>query len=76
MNNPISCEFYDQLMVAIERKIPSTIVYLNNGNTTTIKGIVTTLTMIDYEEFLILKDGQKIHLQTICSFNGKRHKEG
>ena len=76
MNNPISCEFYDQLMVAIERKIPSTIVYLHQGEKTMTTGVVTALTMIDYEEFLILHNKQQIHLQTIFSFNGKKHKEG
>ncbi|ARU49909.1 hypothetical protein Sdiek1_2761 [Sulfurospirillum diekertiae] len=75
MNTPISCEFYDQLMVAIERKIPSTIVYLEKEQSTTLKGVVTELRMIDYEEFLVLKGGKKINLQTIFSFNGKRHKE-
>ena len=75
MNNPISCEFYDQLMVAIQRKIPSTIVYLENEQNATIKGVVIELTMIEYEEFLILKGGKKINLQAIFSFNGKRHKE-
>jgi len=30
MYNPISTEFFDQLMVAMERKIPSTIVYYQN----------------------------------------------
>ncbi len=76
MNSPISCEFYDQLMVVIQRKIPSTIVYLENEQTTTIKGIVTELMMIEYEEFLMLKGGKKIHLQSIFSLNGKKHKEG
>lgn len=76
MNTPISCEFYDQLMVAIQRKIPSTIVYLENGEKSTVKGVVTELMMIEYEEFLMLKGGKKINLQMIFSFNGKRHKEG
>ena len=76
MNNPISCEFYDQLMVAIQRKIPSTIVYLENGEKSTVKGVVTELMMIEYEEFLMIQGGKKINLQTIFSFNGKRHKEG
>jgi len=75
MNTPISCEFYDQLMVAIQRKIPSTIVYLENEQSTTMKGVVTELMMIEYEEFLVLKSGKKINLQTIFSFNGKKHKE-
>ena len=47
MNTPISCEFYDQLMVVIQRKIPSTIVYLENGEKQTIKGVVTELMMIE-----------------------------
>lgn len=75
MNTPISCEFYDQLMVAIQRKIPSTIVYLENEQSTTMKGVVTELMMIEYEEFLVLKSGKKINLQTIFSFNGKKYKE-
>ncbi|WP_333804957.1 transcriptional antiterminator Rof [Sulfurospirillum sp.] len=75
MNTPISCEFYDQLMVAIERKIPSTIVYEENAQKLSIKGVVQELSMIEYEEFLILHGGQKINLQTIFSFNGKKHKE-
>lgn len=76
MNTPISCEFYDQLMVAIQRKIPSTIVYLENEQTTTVKGVIMELMMIEYEEFLVLQGGKKINLQTIFLFNGKRHKEG
>ncbi|AHJ14224.1 hypothetical protein [Sulfurospirillum multivorans] len=75
MNTPISCEFYDQLMVVIQRKIPSTIVYLENEQTATVKGVVTELMMIEYEEFLVLEGGKKINLQTIFLFNGKRHKE-
>lgn len=75
MNTPISCEFYDQLMVAIQRKIPSTIVYQNDEEIATIKGVVHELSMIEYEEFLILQGGKKINLQTIFSFNGKKHKE-
>ncbi len=75
MNTPISCEFYDQLMVAIQRKIPSTIAYLENEQTTTIKGVVRELLMIEYEEFLVLNGGKKINLQTIFLFNGKRYKE-
>lgn len=76
MNAPISCEFYDQLMVAIERKIPSTIFYEEEGEKKSVKGVVATLSMIEYEEFLILETKQKISLQTIILFNGKRHKEG
>lgn len=75
MNAPISCEFYDQLMVAIQRKIPSTIVYQKGEEIATIKSVVAELTMIEYEEFLVLTDGKKINLQTIFSFNGKKHKE-
>ena len=75
MNTPISCEFYDQLIVAIERKIPSIIVYNENTQMLSIKGVITEMTMIEYEEFLILKGGKKINLQTIFSFNGKKYKE-
>jgi len=75
MYNPISNEFYDQLEVAVQRKIPSTIVYIQDEEKLTIKGIVKTLTMQDGKEFLILKSGEKIQLNCIFSFNGKKHKE-
>ncbi len=75
MYNPISNEFYDQLEVAIQRNIPSTIVYIQDEEKLTIKGIVKTLTMQDGKEFLILKSGEKIQLNCIFSFNGKKHKE-
>ncbi len=74
MNNPISCDFYDQLMVAIQRKIPSNIVYFHKQQNISVKDVVTEITMIGYEEFLILKRGQKINLQHILTFNGKKHK--
>ena len=75
MNSPISCEFYDQLMVAIQRKIPSTIVYVENEESKSIKGIVTTLSVIDEREFLILDGKKEISLHSVFTFNGKRHKE-
>lgn len=75
MYAPISNEFYDQLTVAIERKIPSTIVYLNNEQKESIKGVVDTLSVIDYKEFLILKSGEKIRLDLIFTFNGKKHRD-
>ena len=75
MYNPISNEFYDQLQVAIQRKIPSTIVYIQDEEKLTIKGIVNILVMDDGKEFLILKSKEKIQLDCIFSFNGKKYKE-
>ena len=75
MYNPISNEFYDQLQVAIQRKIPSTIVYIQDEEKLTIKGIVDILVMDDGKEFLILKSKEKIKLNCIFSFNGKKYKE-
>ncbi len=78
MYNPISTEFFDQLQVAIQRQIPSTIVYLekqeNQHENQTIKGLVKTLIIEDGKEFLILKSGEKIRLDLIITFNGKKHK--
>lgn len=59
MYNPISSEFFDQLMVAMERKIPSTIEYYKN---------------IDGFEFLVLDTEEKIRLSWVVTFNGKRHR--
>ncbi|PLY05271.1 MAG: transcriptional antiterminator Rof [Arcobacter sp.] len=82
MYNPISCEFFDQLNVAMQRKIPSTIVYYDEKeeNKFTVKGIVKTMEVIDGIEFLILeklekKEKEKIKLHLVITFNGKRHRE-
>jgi len=74
MYNPISCEFFDQLDVAINRKIPSTIVYLEENEKFTVKALVKTLSVIDGKEFMILDTKQKIRLDKVLTFNGKRHK--
>jgi len=76
MYNPISCEFFDQLNVAMQRKIPSTVVYLKDEDKKeTVKGIVKTMEVIDGIEFLVLDSKEKIRLDLVLIFNGKRHKE-
>lgn len=77
MYNPISCEFFDQLNVAMQRKIPSTIIYLkdNEIKKETIKGIVKTMEVIDGIEFMVLDSNVKIRLDTVLTFNGKKHRE-
>jgi len=75
MYNPISSEFFDQLQVAIQRKIPSTIVYLENEKIQSVKGLVHTLKVIEGKEFLVLTTQQKIRLDLVITFNGKRHRE-
>lgn len=79
MYNPISCEFFDQLNVAMQRKIPSTIVYFKDetlDEKLTIKGLVTTMEVIDGIEFLVLNTKEKIRLDLVITFNGKKHREG
>ena len=75
MYNPISCEFFDQLEVAIQRKIPSTIVYLEDEEIKSEKGLVQKLEVIDGKEFMTLTTKQKIRLDLVITFNGKRHRE-
>jgi Rho-binding antiterminator len=75
MYTPISCEFFDQLNVAMQRKIPSTVVYLENGEKKTIKGLIQTMSVIDGFEYLVLNTKEQIRLDTVVTFNGRRHKE-
>lgn len=75
MYNPISCEFFDQLDVAMKRKIPSTVVYLENDEKKTIKGLVKTMSVIEGIEYMILDTKEQIRLDSVLTFNGKRHKE-
>ena len=75
MYTPISCEFFDQLNVAMKRNIPSTIVYLENDEKKTIKGLIQTMSVIDGFEYLILTTKEQIKLDTVLTFNGRRHKE-
>ena len=80
MYNPISSEFFDQLMVAMERKIPSTIEYYKNEKQekkqekVKIKALVQTMELIDGFEFLVLDTEEKIRLSWVVTFNGKRHR--
>jgi Rho-binding antiterminator len=80
MYNPISTEFFDQLMVAMERKIPSKIVYYTNEEAekkqekTELKALVKTMEVIDGFEFLVLDTKEKIRLSSVILFNGKRHR--
>ena len=80
MYNPISTEFFDQLIVTMERKIPSKIVYYQNEEQekkqekTEIKALVKTMEVIDGFEFLVLNTKEKIRLSSVITFNGKRHR--
>ena len=81
MYNPISNEFFDQLTVAMERKIPSSIEYYQNEaqekkqEKQQIKALVTTMEVIDGFEFLVLDTQEKIRLSLVLTFNGKRHRK-
>jgi len=81
MYNPITSEFFDQLMVAMERKIPSTIEYYQNEEQEKkremqqIKALVRTMELIDGFEFLVLDTKEKIRLSFVVKFNGKRHRK-
>jgi len=81
MYNPISTEFFDQLTVAIERKIPSTLEYYQNEEQEKsqekqyLKVLVKTIDLIDGVEFLVVERNEKIKLSMIVKFNGKRHRE-
>jgi len=81
MYNPISTEFFDQLTVAMQRKIPSKIVYYQNKEQekkqekTDITALVETMEVIDGFEFLVLDTKEKIRLSLVVTFNGKRHRE-
>ena len=80
MYNPISSEFFDQLTVAMERKIPSKIVYYANEEQEKrkekqeVKALVETMELIDGFEFLVLDRKEKVRLSLVVTFNGKRHR--
>ena len=75
MYTPISLDFFDQLNVAMQRKIPSTVVFLDNGEKKTLKGLVHTMEVIDGIEYMILNTKEKIRLDKAVLFIGRRHKE-
>ena len=81
MYNPISTEFFDQLTVAMQRKIPSRIEYYQNEEQEKkqekqqTKALVDTMEVIDGFEFLVLDTQEKIRLSLVVTFNGKRHRE-
>ena len=80
MYNPISSQFFDQLTVVMERKIPSSIEYYENAEQEEkkekqkIKALVKTMELIDGFEFLVLDNKEKIRLSLVVMFNGRRHR--
>ena len=75
MYTPISCEFFDQLNVAMQRKIPSTFIYLENEEKKTLKGLIKTMSVIDGIEYVILNSNEQLRLDKVLTFNGRKHKE-
>ena len=81
MYNPISSEFFDQLTVAMQRKIPSTITYYKteeqekSQDIQTVKALVKTMEVIDGFKFLVLNTNEKIRMSYVITFNGKRHRK-
>ena len=81
MYNPISSEFFDQLTVAMERKIPSTLEYYHNAEQEVAKklqqtkALVVTMELIDGFEYVVLDTGEKVRLSFVVKFNGKRHRK-
>ena len=75
MYTPISLDFFDQLNVAMQRKIPSTVVFLDNGEKKTLKGLVHTMEVIDGIEYMILNTKEKIRLDKVVLFFFFLHKE-
>ena len=81
MYNPISTDFFDQLTVAMERKIPSKIEYYQNEEQAkkqekqVITALVKTMEVINGFEFLVLNTKEKIRLSWVITFNGRRHRE-
>lgn len=75
MYEPVSCEFYDQLNVIVQRKIPTSIIYLLNNEEVEIKGKLVEMTYENDEEFLILDSTFKIRLDLVLYLNGKKYKK-
>ena len=75
MYTPISCEFFDQLNVAMQRKIPSTFIYLENEEKKTLKGLIKTMSVIDGIEYVILNSNEQLRLDTVLTFNGRMHNQ-
>jgi len=81
MYNPISLEFFDQLTVAIERKIPSTIEYYatleqeEKKELQKVKSVVKTMELVNGSEFLVMSSGEKIRLSWVVKFNGRKHRK-
>ncbi|MEA2051194.1 MAG: transcriptional antiterminator Rof [Campylobacterota bacterium] len=75
MYNPISNDFFDQIQVAIQRKIPSTVVYFENNEKKIVKDLVKSMSVDVGIEYLIMKSNLRIRLEYVSSFNGRVHKD-
>ncbi len=72
----ISCEFFDQLNVAMQRKIPSTVVYLKDEETKeTLKGIGKNIEVGQGKQLLVWESEERMRLDTVGTLKRKRHRE-
>ena len=50
-------------------------IYLENEEKKTLKGLIKTMSVIDGIEYVILNSNEQLRLDTVLTFNGRRHKE-
>ena len=69
---PINCDFYDEIEILAMRKSKSTVIYLSeNGEQTTIEGVIKNVYSKNKEEFLEMESGLIFRLDRLVSLDGK-----
>lgn len=71
---PISCDFYDILEATAVRRIPSTVVYYDEGGVEqTVEGLrISDLKTQNKSEFVIFDNGLRIRLDRLVSLNDRK----
>ena len=67
---PISCQFHDHLLEKATLKEPTEILFLKEGQSVSIEGIIIDVFTLKGEEFLKMSDGEIIRLDFLISVNG------
>lgn len=69
---PINCDFYDEIEIRAMRRSQCTVVYLTeNGESTSIHGIIKNVYSKNKEEFLEMENGLIFRLDRLISLDGK-----
>jgi len=68
---PIACEIHDEYLALASLRRTCELTVMQDGETTTVRGVIEDVYTRDKAEYLQLRDGPTFRLDQIVAINGK-----